>query len=151
MFYMGGLISRHVNTQSILGNFWGPYGGPMGFSPEMVFSLKTSFKKWSGERLFSQGPMAKSAIPMQDSPYGRSQTHRFLYILIAHMRQGCQFLQCDSQKPIVFCIAQHFNCDRGIRFCNAIAKNQWLFAYFALPCWLPKARYPAKAENMLQT
>ena len=24
---------------------WGPYGGPLDFSPEMVISLETSFKK----------------------------------------------------------------------------------------------------------
>ena len=38
---------------SILGNFLAPDEYPMDFSPEMVISLQTSFKKWSGERLFS--------------------------------------------------------------------------------------------------
>ena len=37
--------------------------------------------------------------------------------------------------------------DRGIRFCNAIAKNQCVFAYFALPCLLPKADFGFRPKN----
>ena len=36
-------LKNGLARASILGNFWGPYGGPMGFSLEMVISLKTSF------------------------------------------------------------------------------------------------------------
>ena len=71
---------------SILGNFLGTYWEPMDFRPEMVILLVTFFKNEYGERLFSWGPMAKSATPMQDSPYGRSKAHGFLYILPAQLR-----------------------------------------------------------------
>ena len=47
---------------------------------------------------------------------------------------------------MAFCIPSHYNCDRGISFCNAIAKNQRFFAYFALPCLLPKGDTQPKAK-----
>jgi len=37
-----------------------------------------------------------------------------------------------DQKPVGFCIFYQHNCDRGVSFCNVMAKNPWLFAYLSI-------------------
>ena len=37
-----------------------------------------------------------------------------------------------GQKPMGFCKYWHYDCDRGVIFCNAITKNPWVFAYFSI-------------------
>ena len=37
-----------------------------------------------------------------------------------------------GQKPMGFYIFWHHDCDRGVIFCNAIAKNPWVFAYVSI-------------------
>ena len=48
------------------------------------------------------------------------------------MRPLCRNRHMGGQKPIGFCIFWHHDCDRGVSFCNAIAKNPWVFAYFSI-------------------
>ena len=86
-------------------------------------------------------------------------------------RPLCRIRHMGDQKPMGFCIFYQHDCDRGVIFCNVMAKNPWLFAYlsittatgvlvsamrfrksngffahFALPCLLPKGDTQPKAK-----
>ena len=56
----------------------------------------------------------------------------FLRGLWPNQRPLCRIRHMGDQKPMGFCIFYEHNCDRGVSFCNVMAKNPWLFAYLSI-------------------